>query len=278
LAANDGQYETSDTVLIKVYAQSYTGLVGYWKLDETSGTTAFDSSGNGHDGAVYGNPVWTTGQKNGALDFDGTGDFVNCGTGAWADLTAEITISAWVKCTFNKSWQAIVTKGDSSWRLFRNSDPVDSENASFTLNGIGFTPAISGSTGPVGDDKWHQVVATYDGSSQNIYVDGILAASNAVPEGSVIDLNYWNVCIGADDEHEGQREFKGLIDEVRIYEIGLSASQVLGQFIADGGHDSCGLNYLSGDLNKDCYINLTDFALMAQEWLKCSDVTNSSCQ
>ena len=95
----------------------------------------------------------------------------------------------------------------------------------------------------------------YDGASQNIYVDGILAASNAVPEGSVIDLNAWNVCIGADDELEGQREFKGLIDEVRIYEIGLSLpAQVLGQFIADGGHDSCGINYLPGDLNKDCYI------------------------
>jgi hypothetical protein len=63
-----------------------------------------------------------------------------------------------------------------------------------------------------------------------------------------------------------------------VYEIGLSAKQVLQQFIADGGHDSCGLNYLPGDLNKDCYINLTDFALLAQEWLKCSDVTNLICQ
>jgi hypothetical protein len=40
---------------------------------------------------------------------------------------------------------------------------------------------------------------------------------------------------------------------------------------------SCGISYLPGDLNKDCYVNFADFALMAENWLKCSDVFNSNC-
>lgn len=280
LTASDGLTDGDDTVKIRVYAQGYTGLVAYWKLDETSGTTAYDSSGDHHDGTVEGNSVWTTGQVNGAIELDGTGDFVDCGDGDWANQTEEITVSAWIKCIFNKPWQAIVTKGDTSWRLFRDSASGDSNNASFTLNGTGFTPAVSGSTGSVSDNQWHHIVGTYDGVNQCIYVDGILAESHSVTEGSLIDLTNRYVYIGADDDFvEGvRREFKGLIDEVRIYEIGLTAEMVLDQFIADGGHGSCGLTYLPGDINGDCYVNFADFAEMAENWLGCNDVSNSQCQ
>ncbi|MGA2916289.1 MAG: LamG-like jellyroll fold domain-containing protein [Sedimentisphaerales bacterium] len=279
LTVSDGQYDANDTVKIRVYAQGYTGLVAYWKLD----ANATDSSGNHHDGTVYkngvpyGTPVWTTGQVNGAIELDGDNEYVSPDDEGWADFTEEMTVSAWIKCTFTKPWEAIVTKGDSSWRLFRDSANGDSNNASFTLNDIG--PVVSGSTGDVGDNRWHQVVGTLDGVHQCIYVDGILAASVRVPEGSTIALNNNYVDIGEDDEHESEgRSFKGLIDEVRIYEIGLPANMVLQQFIADGGHDSCGRTYLPGDMNKDCYINFADFAIFAESWLHCNDVTNLHCQ
>jgi hypothetical protein len=45
-----------------------------------------------------------------------------------------------------------------------------------------------------------------------------------------------------------------------------------------GTGSSCGIAYLPGDVNKDCYVNFTDFALMAENWLQCNDVFNSSCQ
>jgi hypothetical protein len=280
LTASDSDKDANDTVKIRVYAADYNGLIAYWKLDETSGNIAYDSSGYGHTGDVNGNPVWTTGQVNGAIELDGTGDYIRirAGNGTWANLTEEITVSAWIKGIFDEPWQAIVTKGDTSWRLFRDSANGDSNNASFTLSGEGFTPAVSGSTGSVGDNQWHHIVGTFDGVNQCIYVDGILAASHAVPEGSVIDLNYYIVCIGADIEFGSEREFKGLIDEVRLYEIGLTAEMVLEQFIADGGHGSCGLTYLPGDINGDCYVDFADFAEMAESWLKCNDVSNPQCQ
>jgi hypothetical protein len=281
LTADDGEKDAYDTVKIRVYNPGDTGIVAYWKLDETSGTTAYDSSGNGYHGEVIddgefgGTPLWTTGQVNGALELDGSGDYVFCGSGEWADFTEEMSVSVWVKCTFDAAFQSIVTKGDSSWRLFRNSVSGDSNDVSFTLTDVG--PVASGSTGPVGDNKWHQVVGTFDGVKQCIYVDGILAKSVDVTPGLLIATNEYPVCIGADAEHEGQHEFKGIIDEVRLYEIALTADMVVDQYIADGGPTSCGRNYLPGDFNEDCYVTFADFAEFAENWLGCTDVTNPLC-
>jgi hypothetical protein len=47
-------------------------LVGWWKLDETSGTTIHDSSGNGKHGSLVDGPTWTSGKINGALHFANT--------------------------------------------------------------------------------------------------------------------------------------------------------------------------------------------------------------
>jgi len=53
--------------------------VGYWKLGETSGITALDATGNGNDGTLNGDPQWVAGRLGGALEFDGDGDYVDCG-------------------------------------------------------------------------------------------------------------------------------------------------------------------------------------------------------
>ena len=75
-------------------------LVGWWKLDETSGDTAADSSGFENDGSLEnmsGNE-WTVGILNGALEFDGVNNYsVDCGKDAIFDITDEITLSVWIK-------------------------------------------------------------------------------------------------------------------------------------------------------------------------------------
>ncbi|MHC4168510.1 MAG: hypothetical protein ACYSWQ_16280 [Planctomycetota bacterium] len=62
-------------------------LVGHWRFDEGSGTTAFDSSGNGNDGTLNGGPNWVVGYLGGALEFDGSDDWVDCGNDPSLDLT-----------------------------------------------------------------------------------------------------------------------------------------------------------------------------------------------
>jgi hypothetical protein len=85
-------------------------LVGWWQFDEGSGTVAKDSSGKGNDGTLNGGPQWVAGYSGGALKFDGTDDYVDCGNDASLDLTAW-TIAFWLNCAQNKDYNAFVVKG-----------------------------------------------------------------------------------------------------------------------------------------------------------------------
>jgi hypothetical protein len=62
------------------YAQDITsGLVGHWTFNEGSGTVAGDSSGLWNTGTLINGPVWSTGKIGGALDFDGSDDYISTG-------------------------------------------------------------------------------------------------------------------------------------------------------------------------------------------------------
>jgi hypothetical protein len=73
-----------------------TNLVAEWHLDEGSGPTAVDTSGNGNDGTIYG-ASWTDGKRGKGLSFDGTDDYIDCGQGSSLKITGAITVEAWVK-------------------------------------------------------------------------------------------------------------------------------------------------------------------------------------
>ena len=72
-------------------------LVGWWKFDEGSGGTAYDSSGYGNDGTLEGDPKWVPGYLAGAIQLDGIDDYIDCGNDPSVNITREITLAAWVK-------------------------------------------------------------------------------------------------------------------------------------------------------------------------------------
>lgn len=75
------------------------GPVGYWTFDEGENTTAYDSSGNGNDGTLTNGPTWTNGPVGGAIDLDGSDDYVNVGTGSGLSFTDNFTLSSWIHPT-----------------------------------------------------------------------------------------------------------------------------------------------------------------------------------
>ncbi len=93
-------------------------LVGWWKFDDGSGATALDSSGKGNDGTLQGDPQWVEGQFGGALEFDGSGDYVDCGNAASLDIygaDAQVTIALWVNTpNVSQVHGSLVTKGEWS--------------------------------------------------------------------------------------------------------------------------------------------------------------------
>jgi len=204
------------------------GLIGWWKLDESSGRDVTDASGNNYLGTIpQGEPKWqTTGGKiNGALLFDGKGDYVRIANESKFDFNGEVTVAAWIKVNrFDKEWQAIVTKGDSAWRLQRNQNTGALEFACTGLKVPSGSPygGLYGNK-TVDDGKWHHVAGVYDGEKMYIYIDGMVDVSQ--PASGAIAANDHPVFIGENAEMNG-RFWNGLIDDVRVYNCALGQTEI----------------------------------------------------
>ena len=197
--------------------------VGYWKLDDGAGTIAVDSSGNGNDGTLIGDPLWTTGVLDGALDFDGDGDYVDCGNDPLFDITGEITVAAWLNIrSIPNAWTGAVVKGENAWRLSNvNMDPRF--HFGITIWSAPDTASVDGVTA-VGYNEWHHVTGTFDGANINVYLDGVLDES--APTTEPLGISTTNLFIGENSESTG-RSWDGLIDEVMIFDMALSADEIL---------------------------------------------------
>src|SRR5207247_769207 len=110
-----------------------TGLGGYWKLDETTGTTAADSSGAGNDGVAHGmnfaggEPWITGGQRNGAINLVAARKFfVQVPDDAALDPTGGVTVSAWVKAGSWAGTPRVVQKGNNNnqYRLLAQNNQL----------------------------------------------------------------------------------------------------------------------------------------------------------
>lgn len=201
-----------------------SGLIAQWLLDETGGTTAVDSSGNGHDGTytngvTLGNSGPYLGPGANAAGFDGFNDYVAIPNESAFDITNEITVSAWIKVDqFDATWQAIIAKGDSAWRFSRYAN---SDTLHFACSGLS-TDQVNGSIS-VNDGRWHHIAGVYTGSSLRLYVDGQLDTS--VSSSGTISTNNYDVAIGLNGQVSG-REFDGDIYDVRVYGSGLTDDEV----------------------------------------------------
>ena len=199
-------------------------MLGWWRFDEQSGNTAADASGNGNDGIVTGSPQWrpSAGRVGGALLLRNSS--VQTSQAAPFDVTGAITISVWTRVdALDKWWQALVTKGDGSWRLHRSGD---ADCLEFACNGLQSTSggaACAKGNRVISDGRWHHIVATYDGSRLALYVDSELDAS--YPASGRLQTNDKPVCIGDNAEQPG-RYWNGWIDDVRIYSYALNEAEI----------------------------------------------------
>jgi hypothetical protein len=207
------------------------GLVGYWPLDgnTTSWTTdtTQDVSGNGNTGTLVGMSTTTSptqGKIGQALMFDGSTSYIDAGN--VLNLTSAITVSAWVKpSTFSgPKFPMIVAKGENDAYTFFINNPV-APGAVFFRIGDGSGAGDAQSAAALALGKWGHVVGTYDGSTVKVYVNGVLSGSKA-KSGSIpttaldLDIGYCSDACNAD------LYFAGAIDDVRIYNRALNASEV----------------------------------------------------
>jgi len=200
-------------------------LVGWWRLDESEGRIAADSSGRSHHGSLIGNPQWQPGRIGGALAFDGQDDYALIkDMRDFNNITKEITVACWINIAkFDKSWQAIIAKGNRAWRLIR---PQYGRSIEFACTGVNVPNSAWGNvfgTSVVDDGQWHHLTGAYDGMQVRLYVDGVLDAS--IEGAGEINSTGDYVLIGA-NAGDAWNYWRGLIDDVRVYSYALTETQV----------------------------------------------------
>ena len=195
-------------------------LVGWWRLDEGTGTTAFDSSGNGNDGTILGNPQWVPGMIGGALDFDGDGDYVDCGNDPIFDITEEVTLAIWVNANDigNGAHNCWLGKGDNAYAIKHQST---NQYEFFIYDGT--WTSVHAPIDSAHLYTWHHFAGTYDGLELKIFVDGVAAETLAYE--SMISYSEHPVSL-AWNSQATDRFTNCQIDEAMIFNEALSEDQI----------------------------------------------------
>jgi hypothetical protein len=236
-----------------------SGLVGWWKFDEGSGTSAADSSGGGNTGTLTPNAtgVWVAGKINNAANLNGTSQYVDVANPSNFnfDYSNPFTLAAWIYRTSSADADdEIMAHEDSAflngyhvWMPATGSNQAWCGSATCT-NCLMVQPAnpcnsglcvIAPNTGAAAG-AWHHVAVTYDGSNNSagikIYVDGVnqtLVNPNATPCGSMAVTA--DLLIGSDSTSTTTGLFGGTIDDARVYNRALSAAEVAALYNYTGG-------------------------------------------
>jgi fibronectin type 3 domain-containing protein len=212
--ADDDMHTTSVTLSPTV--ATGTGLVAAYSFSEGSGNTVADDSGTGNHGTITG-ATWTAAGKFGpALVFNGTTARVTVPNAASLQLTTQMTLEAWVNpSAVTSAWRDVVYKDVDNYYLMATST-----NASRPVGGGTFAEAYGAAALPV--NTWTHLATTYDRTTLRLYVNGVQVASQAATGAIATSTN--PLTIGSDATW-GQY-FQGQIDEVRVYNVALTATQI----------------------------------------------------
>ena len=196
-----------------------SGLVAAYSFNEGSGNTVTDLSGHGNDGMVLGATWSSDGQYGDALLFNGCGSVVTIPDSASLRLTTGMTLEAWVLPTVvSNAWRDVIYKGNDNYYLEATS--YYTKPAGGMIIGNSHVEAYGSS--PLACNTWAHLAVTYDGTALRLYINGELVS--CTPHTGNIKTSNNPLQIGGDNIF-GQY-FAGLIDEVRMYNRGLSASEI----------------------------------------------------
>ena len=216
-----------------------SGLIGYWPFDEGTGTTTADASGHNNNGVLWPNisPLWTTGKVGSALQFNATDnnnytDDPRVTIGRNLDVSIlPFTISAWVNPANFLDWRVIFSKRDafqvSQMRfdlgLHKDTGTVYLKQPGTSIDFIYSPPT----------NVWTHLTVVASATDTRLYVNGLLVqtvlGAFALGTGSGA-----NTAIGGTGEAIGADPFNGTIDDVRVYNRAVTASEVQDIYDAAG--------------------------------------------
>lgn len=221
--------------------------VAYLKLDESSGTTAYDSSPNGRHGTLVGGPLWTSGQFDNALDLDGVDDHVTLPTGVMAGVR-DFTIAGWVKLDTLNDWSRVFDFGAStSTYLFLSPSNGATHKLRFAIStsgGPGEQIIDGPSALPLG--VWTHVAVTLAGTTGTLYVNGSAVGTN-------YSMSLTPASLGATaNNYLGKSQYadpylNGQLDEFVIHDRALAGAEIAALANPATPRAPGGLTVIAGD-------------------------------
>jgi hypothetical protein len=242
-----GNVTLSGPVNVTVTNTAPSALVAAWGFDDGAGTTLSDASGNSRHGSISGGAIWTAaGRFGGALSFDGVNDLVTVPDADALDLTAGLTLEAWVNPSAVTGYTTVVLKERPNGLVYAlyASDNTGRPPAGY-VNRTTDVSALGNSTLPL--NAWSHLAFTYDATTLRMYVNGTQVGTRAMTG----DIRTSTGMLRIGGNAVWGEYFKGLIDEVRMYSRALSASEIQADMNAPIGPPAAAAVVAPTSLTKD---------------------------
>jgi hypothetical protein len=213
--------------------------VAMWNFNEGSGTTAADSSGNGHTLTLKGAASWAaTGKEGAGLALDGATGYADLGA-SLVDTTQSFSVLCWAKFTVVNAWEVALSQDDVTGSLFglklrgdaTNEFDFDIETTDVTNPGF----VVAQSTSVAVAQTWVHLAGVYDASGSGtlqIYVNGALQATAGIGQTLLPSSGHFVVGRGLYNGAAGSY-FNGTIDEVEVHAAALASAQIAAIYAAE---------------------------------------------
>lgn len=202
--------------------------MAYYKFDETSGTSVSDSSGNSKNGTATGGYTWAAGRYKNAISLNGSSGYVVLPTGLMSSIN-DFTISAWVYLNANSTWNRIFDFGTLTATYMFLSPNGGAGKIRYAIKYNGSAEQLIDGTAALPTGSWQHVAVTLSGTTGRLYVNGVQVGQNTNMTLKPSSLgNTTQTWIGRSQYADPY--FNGLIDEFKIYNRALSATEILAQY------------------------------------------------
>jgi hypothetical protein len=206
------------------------GLVALYLFDETGGTSAADSSGNGYTASLVGGATFSSGLQNNALTLSGNGQYVSLPAGVLNGLTS-FSVSTWINQSASPVWARVFDFGTGT-TAYMFLTPNSGNTLRFSITTMGFNREQQVNAPMVATGSWQQVALTLSGNTGVLYANGVEVGRTTNmtlnPSSIAPTTQQW---IGR-SEFAPDPYFAGQIDNFRIYSRALSAAEVQARFAA----------------------------------------------
>lgn len=232
-ASNNPSNSANDEYCPPGQGSACTAPIGHWKMDENTGTTAFDVSGNNNSGTLTNSPGYAPGKFGSGITFSGNDQHVVRADDSDFDFGASqpFTLETWFKHGTATVTEALITKLESSgtdggFKLKMESDgditcETEDDDADTAIDDTATTTAAT-----YDDGNWHHVACVYDTTNTDlyIYIDGILTASDTSITTNSLDND--DALFYGIESAAGTEDWIGQLDDFRFYNYARTSAQI----------------------------------------------------